>query len=536
MRVTSFSAAVPALAVLLASCSGSSNSNNTTPTASRVPVSLESSFLQTTYPPLSFGDRLAYLVHESERGVDLEGDGLLDDRVLFVLDASTGVETNLRVVADEDLVAGDGFFVFFQSETVVGDQNNDGDTDDRVLLLHDVRSGVTIDPGSTVEKAQAFGPKVLYTVDENDEMFDWNSDGDQDDLVGLFRDSVSNLVGPSEIPAGALLGTRNDPFVTYYDPGTGIAYAYDLDTCGVEAFEVGAVGLQGGDSFLAFHASEALRGEDLNRDGDQDDEVVAIYDYLTDFLRQTPIARVGDAPYAFTSDFVAFPSALRGAPGVALVDIRSTVAVYIPGPARNLLGVGESVLAEVDERDTGTDLNGDGDQLDVVAHLVDPATVSIRNLGLAIVEALDLDGVGYLAVDEAASGNQDLNGDGDALDLVLHTVVPATGGTPTVENLGLAAGILGVLDERFLLLAVEESQQDLSGDGDKSDRVLFILDLDTGELESLRVAVVADGSLRGTRYAGHAPVLVPEVDNRATVRNGDGDLDDTFLYLVQSGG
>ena len=124
----------------------------------------------------------------------------------------------------------------------------------------------------------------------------------------------------------------------------------------------------------------------------------------------------------------------------------------------------------------------------------------------------------------------------DALDLVLHTVVPATGGTPTVENLGLAAGILGVLDERFLLLAVEESQQDLSGDGDKSDRVLFILDLDTGELESLRVAVVADGSLQGTRYAGHAPVLVPEVDNRATVRNGDGDLDDTFLYLVQSGG
>jgi hypothetical protein len=100
-------------------------------------------------------------------------------------------------------------------------------------------------------------------------------------------------------------------------------------------------------------------------------------------------------------------------------------------------------VLEVSEADEGaTDLNGDGDALDRVAFLYRSGDGSLRNLELAlsisgVVPTLVAVGdvlIG-LVVRESAQGGTDLNGDGDAVDDVMHVYDDNTG---VVTNTALA--------------------------------------------------------------------------------------------------
>ena len=80
-----------------------------------------------------------------------------------------------------------------------------------------------------------------------------------------------------------------------------------------------------------------------------------------------------------------------------------------------------SVLLLVPESDGG-DLDGDGDVLDSVLELYDLCTGRSSNLGLASSGLLDsAHGRSAISVLESQQG-ADLNGDGDLLDIVLHLV------------------------------------------------------------------------------------------------------------------
>ena len=183
------------------------------------------------------------------------------------------------------------------------------------------------------------------------------------------------------------------------------------------------------------------------------------------------------------------------------------------------------VLFTVPEYSEG-DLNGDGDQDDHVLHLHDPSTGSTDNLGVAPAQAnifVEEPWVAFM-VEEAGQGS-DLNGDGDELDYITQAYDLDSG---TLRNTGIAGGIAYEADETAYLAAgrlglnVSESGEgaDLNGDGDVDDGVLHFYDLNTGSLTSAglptwgRLVPAPDGQLT---------MGVPEFLGGDL--NGDGDVD-----------
>ncbi|MCZ6793153.1 MAG: dockerin type I repeat-containing protein, partial [Planctomycetota bacterium] len=144
-------------------------------------------------------------------------------------------------------------------------------------------------------------------------------------------------------------------------------------------------------------------------------------------------------------------------------------------------------------------LNGDGDAEDRVVHVPDLDTGTTTNLELApsgggrILYGTRL----FFRVRE--QGGQDLNGDGDSEDSVLHLHDLDTGTTTNLE----LAGRVSFSSGKWLAFAVSESEQgaDLNGDGDSDDdSVLHVADWSTfSPLPSfLRGDCNSDGEVTGS--------------------------------------
>jgi hypothetical protein len=203
--------------------------------------------------------------------------------------------------------------------------------------------------------------------------------------------------------------------------------------------------------------------------------------------------------------------------------------------AEALIGRGELWLVLARESDGSGDANGDGDELDLVGHVLDRAREVLLSPGLALARAdgpaplAACDGVtAAFAVDEAAQGGADLNGDGDALDRVLFVLDRAHG---TARSLGRAVSALEV-GAPLVACAVDEAAdgaRDLDNDGDASGTVLGVLD-------------ERDGSFTEFTLRDSAPLAV--ADGRVALRlaeadgldlNLDGDDEDTALLEVYDG-
>lgn len=185
----------------------------------------------------------------------------------------------------------------------------------------------------------------------------------------------------------------------------------------------------------------------------------------------------------------------------------------------------------------GTDLNGDGDREDYTVHVWDGA--SFANLGLATAwepVALGGGGVAFLVL-ESGQGGQDLNGDGDASDSVVHVRNGST-----VANLGYAAdeGPLVALDGAGLAFLVPEQAQgsggsDLNGDGDTDDHVLHVW---TGSSVSNLGYAVALEDFRDVEFGevvalegGGLAFTVPEAAQGDGSSNGDADTADWVVHV-----
>ncbi len=173
----------------------------------------------------------------------------------------------------------------------------------------------------------------------------------------------------------------------------------------------------------------------------------------------------------------------------------------------------------------GPDLNGDGDARDLVVHLA-PRTGPVANLGLA-ARAVAMSPAWVAAlVSEQDQGGVDRNGDGDADDLVA-AVHPAAGPGAGWANLGQAATRVVVRGDRVILATPEGAQGvDLNGDGDRSDTVIQIGRAGTASATNLRFAVedfVASDTLVAFR--------VREGAQGGRDLNGDGDAADDVLFV-----
>jgi hypothetical protein len=182
--------------------------------------------------------------------------------------------------------------------------------------------------------------------------------------------------------------------------------------------------------------------------------------------------------------------------------------------------------------DGGRDRNGDGDAEDELVSVLDLERGWWPGPPLAVAGPLSdppllaCDGASAaFAVDEAAEGGRDLNGDGDAQDRVLFVFERARG---TCSNLGFAVRAFE-LEGELLAFAVDEAgqaQQDLDVDGDADGTVLAVYDL---ARSSLRTFTLRDSRPLCVRDGRVALALAERPGLDLTL---DGDEDDTAVLEV----
>ncbi|MBI3782699.1 MAG: hypothetical protein HY270_04785 [Deltaproteobacteria bacterium] len=160
------------------------------------------------------GGVVAFLVSEAAQGHDLNGDGDLLDDVLQLYDADA--QSSVVLAQADDFVLGDTLLAFRTREAAQGnhDLNGDGDTNDAVLQVYDLRSRRLINTGQAATPCQleACDPSLPYRVlqdtvkfltFEADQGEDLNGDGDTDDLV-LQTFNVVAQAGPANATSPVL--------------------------------------------------------------------------------------------------------------------------------------------------------------------------------------------------------------------------------------------------------------------------------------------------------------------------------------------
>lgn len=325
-------------------------------------------------------------------------------------------------------------------------------------------------------------------------------------------------------------GDTNDRVVQLYDFDTG-----EITNMGLaQAFVMSAADLHLRGDVLAFLVYEPAEGRDLNGVGGADyyTFVPHVHDLATGDT--TNLGLEGRFP-ALGDGFLAFlvreSLQLEDLNGDGdMVDSVAHVYDPVTKVVRNLglpatgFAVGSRMAVFLVRESPGHDLNGDGDVADTVAHSYDATTGVVRNHGLAVLAARIAGRFVGLMVDEAAQG-ADLNGDGDMVDRALQLY---DGDTNTTVNTGLWVESL-VMSERVVAFTVVEffHGSDLNGDGDISDRVLHVFDRATGTTANLGLdptfSIAAAGSLVAFRAGESA--------NGNTDFNGDGDTGDLVLHL-----
>ena len=555
----------------------------------------------TTLPPLAFtvsntevtgwswflhGDGfVAFLQREDAEFADLNGDGDQSDFVPAVWDATTGaVTTTGLAVAGAPLGRPDGFRIIDDDMVAVGvsevdqggvDRNGDGDSLDSVLHVWSRSTSTPTNLGVALrfdEHMWASDGALLAAISEAGQGADLNGDGDTHDVVqhawtathGLLSLGLQSNWG-SVVPGDSgrfLIDVVPDPDTSaveryaVYDAFTDSLDVSDLELVPgfgeAQAASAGNFAVAG----TEYGYSPSSLNRDLNGDGDQTDTVLHIWSddgtrvnvgvavhwaYIWSlgdggFLLSVPEANQaatdlnGDGD---TADRVAHV----WTPGGGLQNLGVNLSFWSSSSLAVLAGGGAAGINVNESEQGGTDLNGDGDALDEVAHLWSADTGLVNTaLALATPPAAEAGGVG-LAVSESSQGGTDLNGDGDAADSVAHVWSPASG----LVNLAMVAGDSPAPAGSFIGLAVAESGQggtDLNGDGDALDRLPYAWDPVLGGLSlvlPLDVAIVADSMTAPNRWAADSriSVLVPESSNGVDL-NGDGDSLDQVVHIVES--
>ena len=443
-------------------------------------------------------------VSEQEQGEDLDADGDLEDLVSFAHEIASSETTNLCIdpygCGDDDHIADytlGHWLAFLAAENVVGrDFNGDGDRDDEVVHLRDIRTGESRNLGLAGRIVALLRDWVIVTVNEKEHGVDLNKDGDQDDFVLHTHDfaqgSTTNLGLAVRFNVGAY--TTDDGewlvFAALEDDqgvdlnGDGDTLDSVLHTHRLAARETtnlrlaGAVLALQGDR-AALRVAEFAEGEDLNDDGDRDDFVVHLHTLGTDDTFNLGVEGEG---FVLSDRWAAF------------------------------------WIREARMSPTPKDLNADGDTVDLVVHALNLSGRDFMNLGLAVsseqkrlldyVPGLQLRGEQLaFAVEEWAQG-VDLNGDADLDDVVLHLGQLRT---REMVNLGLATAVSSTfrslfasfyLAQGWLALEVSEESQgkDLNGDGDDEDAVPHVVRIDPPVRPSLflRGDCNQDGEVAGT--------------------------------------
>lgn len=485
-----------------------------------------------------------------ERGVDLNGNGEVFDSLLDVLALANGRRTRVPFVeVFSSVTVGGGFVSFGVPESAAReDLNRDGDQDDIVLHVLDARRGET----RNLELALAFSSGGLQLAQDG----------------ALIAVGVSESAQGTDLDGDGLLDSAQ-------------AYAYEADRrrltrlgLGLAPWDPRVSGRR-----IALVAEESTEG-DLNGDGDLDDQVLHVHDVdtgtTTNLLRSVDRVELDGSTLVFEScecDFQGSPdlngNGFAGDSFVELYDLEtglgrvtqeSSAGIWLGGDLALLrleetLGATELSVYDrftdalfelgplafvfdepafadrratfsLDELAAGQDLNGDGELLDTVLHAFDARTGLVRSSGRATFSPAKIDGT--WAAFLSLSGPTALRPPPD------HAVVVQDLQSGDVLDLGLLARDFRFANGRIVALTPEEwVGEDLNGDQDLLDSVVQVHDLATGVTTSTGLALLVTDVPIELHLDGDVLVLaVPEFDQGVDL-NGDRDLDDVVLHAVR---
>ncbi len=517
---------------------------------------------------------LLYLVPESMPGEpDLNGDGDRQDWVAHIADPRSGVSTNLGLAAELTIEV-DGpraAFLVVESAQAHTDLNGDGDSQDEVLHVYDTRTGAVTNVGLAATSFHLRKDVVALAVSEELQgALDFNGDGDAEDQVLQLVDLATFQVRSLSIATGTGTFELAAGYVAFLVPeftqghtdlnGDGDAIDAVLHTADVASGAIQNLGLASiffqGFHFdppvLVFRVDEDAQRADLNGDGDRLDDVLH-YQLVPggpvtnlrlpaiDFLhgRHQIAFRVPEADQGGrdlngdgdAADLVLFAGSLVGQ---EFKNLRLAAEDYVFG--------GGTLLFRAREASQGTDLNGDGDLGDQVAHVYDLRRRITANLRLAALGIAATERRATIRVSEFFQGGLDLNGDGDGTDTLLHLFDIETGVT---TNLGFAVpGGTGSEDpdlelapDRLAFLREERGEgRDLNADGDALDAVVHVLDFSAHPPMNLRRASPRSGIPPAlVLRSGVLLFCIDEVSQGGMDLNGDGDATDELLQVALVG-
>ena len=424
---------------------------------------------------------------------DLNGDGDAADHLKYVRDLSTGLGRILEFADPGNRwpypISGHWLVLEVPEKEQGGeDLNGDGDTEDTIIVVHDLATDTTLDLRLAGRFQGIFGDWLAFQVSEASGGKDLNGDGDTSDIVlhvhDLSRGKTTN-VGI----AGDILGLQ-------------LCRDYQ-DLASAECRQ---------QSWMPLSVSEGAQGKDLNGDGDSSDQVLHVYDVLQD--RTTNLGLTG-APRLVDSRYmtIAVREATQGSDlngDGDLDDDTAHIYDHASGAVTNLRLAAPWItpferhvsLLVLEEKQGNQDLNGDGDPLDSVFHIHGLDSGRTTNLGLAGFIHPLFDEWFQIAVLEGAQGGKDLDGDGRADDQVTHFVDFASGKRVNLripEFVGLSPPTDSSGD--WLLAWLNESIEikDLNGDDKLEDWVAQLVDVSAafGSLRFVRGDCDSSGETEG---------------------------------------
>lgn len=367
------------------------------------------------------GDLAAFLV-QNELGNGFE---------LFVFDGRDGSLTQLPVEPSGLLATGDGLVAFGRAENGAFDLNADGDADDPLVLhVYDSDSGRVWNASLAVHSPVAIrGGFVGLTVSEElNGSIDLDGNGSTEDVVFVAVDGRSGLLRIPGFHHAELAEFESHPPERFLlmafegredldgDGNLGDAIALVYDPARDEILSSGMTA-----SYPFLHLAGRWLGLVAFDPAGSFENVPFVHDTLTG--RTTSLGFTGLFLAALEEQLLGVE--LRfGVPWDFFAwDPRAGTTRFPDLRVRHVvpMSAGEALLLVGED---GLDLNGDGDVVDVVLHHYDAPTRRVTNLRLATTSAVrGSDGRAAVLVSEEDQGGLDLNGDGDAEDLVLHEVL-----------------------------------------------------------------------------------------------------------------
>ena len=476
------------------------------------------------------GDRVVLSAIEAWKGNDLNGDEDRDDKILRVLDLRSGARTDLPLAGVRGI---QGNWIVLDISEDEEDLDEDGNTRDRVVWaenLIDRRRSFLPDGVQFESMTRTHILGFYYERSKGDA----NGDGDSDDYIPVLLDLEAGSTKYLGVVARStevlqysdsvyLIAAREDEQTPWDLNGDGdsddiIIHVHDVLDGSTKVLPYSMprgsspAGIAAGGDRFAFPVSEEGQGrQDLDADGRIAGNVIHVHDLGSGMTRNL---NVKGNPVAFLGGSILFdryedvPDPMHGSRPITLSHVYEldTKTIFSIGRVNRHIAHDKDHVVFYNE-ESEEDLNGDGDSSDIILSVHDMATHRTTHLPYDA-----LDGPSWppplpavtgpwlvFEVSESGQGGQDLNFDGDATDSVLHVHDLERGMT---RNLGLDFRVpqtrdnpwyLPIVSGRWIVFEAAEANQgnrNLNGDGDTEDNVLFVHDAETGMTTSLGVATL----------------------------------------------